>query len=187
MKKLIIIFAVIINLSAFSQITYLKGSHRFCPEQPIEFWAYGDTMTHWAYADAPDSIISTDWHFIDYPESAKNYYLYSSVDTTLIEIFGPDGYCFCSVYIPNRFTPNGDSYNQYFEPVVNCDHLSTRLTIFNREQLVIYDEQGLHLKWDGKHAKAGHDIADDVYPYIFSILTLDGQTITKEGFVFLGR
>lgn len=187
MKFELIIFSLLCALTSNSQITYLKGSNTFCPDDTIEFWAYGDTTTNWAYANDPDSIISTDWHFIDFPHSPTDYLLYSSVDTTHIQIHTGGASCYCTSFIPNRFTPDGDLFNEYFEPIVNCEHISTRLTIFNREQLVVYDEQGLNLKWDGRHPKDGHVIEDAVFPYIFSILTTEGQTITKEGYVFLGR
>lgn len=185
MKYSILIYSLFLALTAESQITYLKGDHLFCPDIPIEFWAYGDTITNWAYADDPDSIISTEWHFIDFPEFARDYFLYSSVDTTLIEIHKSDSRCFCQCYIPNMFTPNGNLFNDEFEPILNCDAVSSRLTIFSREQLVIYDEQGLYLKWSGRNGETGLALQVGIYSYIFSYLTEDGETITVEGFVML--
>ena len=185
MKYSILFYSLFLALTAQSQITYLKGGNFFCPGEEVEFWAYGDTITHWAYADEPDSIISTDWHFVDQPEFRRDYYLYSSVDTTFVEVNDGESRCFCKCYIPNMFTPDGDLFNETFEPVLNCNAVSSRLTIFSREQLVIYDEQGLYLKWSGRNSETGLALQVGTYSYIFSYLTEDGETITVEGFVML--
>ena len=147
-------------------------------------WAIGDTMTHWAYLEDPDSIISTDWIFTDQIDEATSYLLYTTNDTLQWDMVHGKSRCFCQYYIPNHFTPDGDMFNEIFKPVVNCEHSGIRMTIFNREQLVVFDETGWDVQWDGRNS-SGAALQTGVYPYIISILTEEYGKVTLEGFVLL--
>ena len=75
--------------------------------------------------------------------------------------------------IPNIFTPNGDSYNQYFEigcldetgnvmPLhdLNEYFLSHKLVIFNRWGRIVYESTNYQNDWDGG------DLPDGTYFYV---------------------
>lgn len=57
--------------------------------------------------------------------------------------------CVCHLSIPNVFTPNGDSYNDNFGVLSNCDFDFSQLIILNRWGQQIFSSNRIDLKWDG--------------------------------------
>ena len=55
-------------------------------------------------------------------------------------------------FIPNTFTPNGDSYNQTFHPVFTSgyDPTSYTLNILNKWGQIIFTSNDINIGWDGK-------------------------------------
>jgi len=187
MKKLYFAFLLLNTLnSSTAQNAYIQGDFQFCPEKAVELFAYGDTSYAWANASDPDSILSTNYHFVDTPETVPTYLLYTPTDTLIYSLIDGKSACFCRCFIPNRFTPDGDSFNEYFYPVINCDHFAVRMTIYSREQLIVFDETDYDVRWDGRDA-SGNILQDGVYPYIISYLTNEGEKMTYEGFVLLSK
>ncbi|MCD4697267.1 MAG: gliding motility-associated C-terminal domain-containing protein, partial [Bacteroidales bacterium] len=71
----------------------------------------------------------------------------------------------CEIFIPAAFTPNGDSYNDYFYvDGNNIDQLE--LEIFNRWGEKVYVTHDRDFKWDG--TKKGQACAEGTYFYIIS-------------------
>lgn len=187
MKQLILLIIFLNTLFfSFCQIPHVQGEKQFCKGEAIELWAYGDTAYAWANANDPDSIISTESHLIDEPEQTPSYYLYTDNDTLLIEFYDGQSSCYCNYFIPNFFSPDGDDFNDKFDPVVNCEHFAERLTIYSREQLIVFDETDYHVSWDGRNQATGELLANGIYPYIFSFITDQGDKVTLQGFVLLG-
>jgi gliding motility-associated-like protein len=86
------------------------------------------------------------------------------------------------VYIPNAFTPNGDSYNEIFIPVgYGLSKIS--LTIFYRWGELIFKSNDDKTGWDG-YCK-GKPCKQDIYVYQAEILTMEGSTITRTGHITL--
>ncbi|MBU2018065.1 MAG: gliding motility-associated C-terminal domain-containing protein, partial [Bacteroidetes bacterium] len=56
-----------------------------------------------------------------------------------------------TVYIPNAFTPNGDSENQYFMPVLggDIDFSTYKMQIFNRWGELLFESKDPNIGWDG--------------------------------------
>lgn len=185
-KYLLLLLLLSILKINLCQNPYIQGGKTFCSGEQIELWAYGDTSFAWANINMPDSILSTSNHFIDYPKSTPSYYLYSSVDTTLIVFSDARSACYCQYYIPNFFSPDGDEYNDKFTPTVSCEHFAMRLTIYSREQLIVFDETNYNVSWDGRNQATGEKLQNGVYPYLFSFITERGDKVTLEGFVLLG-
>jgi gliding motility-associated-like protein len=53
------------------------------------------------------------------------------------------------VQVPNTFSPNGDGFNDYFEiPGISFLH-QMRMTIFNRNGEILFQETGYQNNWDG--------------------------------------
>ena len=78
--------------------------------------------------------------------------------------------------IPNVFTPNGDGKNDYFEiPGLDdpCAGIS-RLMIFNRWGMKVYESSGSQLKWDGTYN--GGNLTPGVYFYV-----LEGEDSKNRG------
>ncbi|MCH2228765.1 MAG: gliding motility-associated C-terminal domain-containing protein [Crocinitomicaceae bacterium] len=57
-------------------------------------------------------------------------------------------------YVPNSFTPDGDSYNQIFQPVFSSgfDPFDFHMMIFNRWGEVIFESHNAEVGWDGTYA-----------------------------------
>lgn len=174
--------------SAFSSLcqnVWIQNVNGFwCEEKPIELRAFGDTSYAWANANDPDSILSTDFILHDQTDTPPTYLLYTSTDTITYSIQNGKQMCFCQYYVPNVFTPNGDLFNEYFKPIINCNAFAMRLTIYSREQLIVFDETDYEVKWNGKNAQ-GQLMQAGMYAYILSFIDEEGEKYTVEGFVIL--
>lgn len=67
------------------------------------------------------------------------------------------------VYVPNVFTPNGDSFNQFFE-IRNIQlYRNSRLIIFDRWGMTVFESDGYVNDWDSD------DLVSGVYFYILTL------------------
>ena len=87
-----------------------------------------------------------------------------------------------NVYIPNAFSPNGDSDNEIFIPV-GYGISDIKLYIFNRWGEVIFTSNNKIIGWDGTFH--GNQCEQDVYVYKAEIKTMSGIKIFKTGHVTL--
>jgi len=64
-------------------------------------------------------------------------------------------------YIPNAFTPDSDSYNDEFKPIMTSgfDYYDYHLTIFNRWGEVVFESFNSDFGWDGTYGNGG--LAED--------------------------
>jgi len=100
--------------------------------------------------------------------------------------------------LPNVFTPNNDSYNDYLVPIGTIDNNtlanpnveSVDMTIFNRWGKIMYTTRDPLILWDGKNQKNNQDCSSGVYFYTCDVhvITLDGiQTFNLKGSVTIYR
>ena len=75
--------------------------------------------------------------------------------------------CDNCVAIPNAFTPNADSKNDFFRPILNCPAAKYNLKIFNRYGQEIFTTANPADKWDGKIN--GSEAELGVYFYLLKI------------------
>lgn len=66
--------------------------------------------------------------------------------------------------IPNVFTPNGDSVNDYFEVKVS-ESTQLVLKVFSRIGMLVYEKEASFIHWDGKNYY-GQDLPDGIYYYV---------------------
>jgi gliding motility-associated-like protein len=68
-------------------------------------------------------------------------------------------------YVPNVFTPDGDAYNQIFQPVFTSgyDPDEYHLIIFNRWGEIVFESYNAKIGWDGTYPKDGKLVEDGVY------------------------
>jgi gliding motility-associated-like protein len=61
-------------------------------------------------------------------------------------------------YVPNSFTPDGDIFNQTFQPVFTSgfDPFNYNLRIFNRWGAVIFESADPATGWDGSYTLNGN-------------------------------
>ena len=82
-----------------------------------------------------------------------------------------------SYKLPNVFTPNGDGYNDVFEPIVTGVNLivSAKTVIFNRWGNILWDTDDPLIQWDGKSKLTKMDCPQGTYFYVCDI-TYQGET-----------
>lgn len=68
------------------------------------------------------------------------------------------------IYVPNVFTPDGDNFNQIFQPVFTAgfDPYDYHLTIYNRWGEIVFESFDATVGWDGTYGMAGL-VQDAVY------------------------
>ena len=82
-----------------------------------------------------------------------------------------------SYKLPNVFTPNGDGYNDVFEPKVTGADLivSAKTVIFNRWGNILHDTDDPFIQWDGKNKNTKLDCPPGTYFFVTDI-TYQGET-----------
>lgn len=94
--------------------------------------------------------------------------------------------CFCSVYVPNAFTPDGNEHNNTFQVVYDCTFDSFELLIFDRWGEKIYASKDPNDFWDGTYL--GRPAQDGVYVYKLTYTSSETSTYEeKVGHVCLLR
>ncbi|UKN03841.1 PKD domain-containing protein [Paracrocinitomix mangrovi] len=148
----------------------------FSPQQPditlpeVEFtnnsiWA---TNYEWDFGDL--SVISFEENPTHtFPEVGNESYTitliasndYGCADTLSKPITVKDVLIF---YVPNVFTPDGDSFNQTFKPMFfsGFDIYNYHLTIFDRYGEILFESYNHEVGWDGTYGEGGL-VQDGVY------------------------
>jgi gliding motility-associated-like protein len=88
------------------------------------------------------------------------------------------------IYIPNVFTPNGDSVNDVFW--IDVKFAATiEVQIFNRWGDLMLEMKNFTDRWDGKIN--GNEVSDGVYFHKYIILDLNGKTVQGHGNITIER
>ena len=76
-----------------------------------------------------------------------------------------------SYILPNVITPNGDGFNDVFEPKVTGLSLITgaKTVIFNRWGNILYDTENPLIQWEGKSKQTNMDCPSGTYFYVTDI------------------
>ena len=71
-------------------------------------------------------------------------------------------------YIPNAFTPDGDKFNQLFQPIFTkgYDPDSFTMAIFNRWGEIIFETSDTKVGWDGTYC--GQIVQDGIYTWLIN-------------------
>jgi len=89
-----------------------------------------------------------------------------------------------SIFIPNMFTPNGDSYNDVFQVYSNqIDEMT--LLVYDRWGEEIITISGVDENWDGTFG--GKQLSPDVYAYCIQARCFNGEEFTQRGNITLMR
>jgi gliding motility-associated-like protein len=165
-----------------AEMFYVYYSH---PEQELELvdsvaYYQGDTLTYYLY-DQLDYVVGC--FGVSAVDSLGN-------ESELSNIICLD-YDACPPYvIPNVFTPNNDSYNDFLVPESYANIERIDLKIFNRWGKIMYETQDPEIKWDGKNQENGQDCPAAPYFYVGDVyfVTLDGvKQTTVQGSVTIVR
>ncbi|MCF6342909.1 MAG: gliding motility-associated C-terminal domain-containing protein, partial [Bacteroidales bacterium] len=95
----------------------------------------------------------------------------------------------CFVTVPNAFTPNGDGKNDLFKPVLNCDALLFRFSIFDRWGQMVFTTDKQEEGWDGGIAETSFPPGVYVWQLAYKIQINIGKFIegTENGTLTLLR
>jgi len=126
---------------------------------------YGEVY-NWSFGDNTSSNLESPIHI--YPEIAGLTYdvklivtdSIGCIDSSLTQVTIFDVLIY---YIPNAFTPDGDTYNEIFQPVFTSgfDAYDYHLIIFNRWGETIFESYNDQEGWDGTYN--GENAPDGVY------------------------
>lgn len=111
------------------------------------FWDFGDAGAT-STDDSPSHVYPGEEG--DYDVILVAYSDYGCVDTFQYMVSAEEDLIF---YIPNSFTPDGDSFNQTFQPVFTSgfDSQNFELLIFNRWGEIIFESHDASIGWDGTY------------------------------------
>lgn len=71
--------------------------------------------------------------------------------------------CFCEIYVPNTFTPDGDERNNSFGAITECPLYSYEMLIFNRWGEVIFESNDINNWWDATYRSL--DVQNGIYSW----------------------
>jgi len=109
-------------------------------------WSFGDGQT--STLENPDHIfLSTDQGTTILLTAIS---LHGCTDTVSFDIPFDPGLIY---YIPNSFTPDGDMFNQTFNPIFSsgADPYNFTMNIYNRWGEVIFETHDISIGWDGSY------------------------------------
>jgi len=97
-----------------------------------------------------------------------------------------------SYTLPNVITPNGDGFNDVFEPKVTGLSLITgaKTVIFNRWGNILHDTDDPLIRWDGKSKQTNMDCPQGTYFYVTDITYVDKageETLHLQGSITIVR
>ncbi len=84
-------------------------------------------------------------------------------------------------YVPNTFTPDGDSFNETFLPVFTSgfDVFNYHLTVFNRYGEIVFESFDASKGWDGTYGNSSI-VVDGVYIWAIEFGDINSDKIFKE-------
>lgn len=85
--------------------------------------------------------------------------------------------CFCDLFFPNAFSPDGNATNEYF-PQEFLD-APIDIMIFNRWGELLYKAESTSTGWDGTYK--GEKVQQDVYMFIIKYKNCNGRIVVKSG------
>lgn len=123
--------------------------------------------TNFALIDSTTSINDTTFTHV-LADNISGCYAVTAVDKSGFESALSNIVCVdnCPYYVlPNAFTPDGDSHNDYFTPFPGYRFVpKIEMQIFNRWGEKVFETTDPAIRWDGRDL-SGHPVSDGVYLY----------------------
>lgn len=88
--------------------------------------------------------------------------------------------CACEIFVPNVFSPNGDSKNDVFKaiPGTSCSLTQFSLKVFDRFGALVFETTSAEEGWDGNYK--GKNAPQATYVYVVQYeLTDDSKKLPK--------
>ncbi len=163
------------HLSWTEAVPWLVDSTQVFKEKDSHFVRLASVTTA---LDFTDTDVESDMTYRYYVRTFGHYMMdgilqplvnYSAIKAVRIGHDEPtEGF---SYTLPNVFTPNGDGFNDVFEPIVTGINLviSAKTVIFNRWGNILCDTDDPLIQWDGKSKQTRLDCSPGTYFYITDI------------------
>ena len=136
-----------------SEVNFINGS-------------FGAADYAWNFGDGTTSFVENPSHIFDGSEEG-NY----TVQLIALSQFGCSDTAYAIIevqedlifYVPNTFTPDGDNYNETFQPIFTSgfDPYDFNLLIFNRWGEILFESNNANIGWDGTYG--GNLVKDGTY------------------------
>ena len=133
------------NASKFTYI-YGDGTEYTGPDSPAHL--YLTAGTHY-----PVQMVENEWGCRD-----------TAMNELFIEPF--------NLYIPNTFTPDGDEFNNVFQPKAYLDIFEWNMEIYNRWGELLFETNDFNIGWDGT-IRNGQFAQDGLYIYKINYQTCE--------------
>jgi len=88
-----------------------------------------------------------------------------------------------NIVLPNVFTPNFDSINDVFRPILD-EITDLNFKIYNRNGNLIFETANIHGFWDGR-STSGEACIDGVYFCVLNATGIDGKKFNEKTFIQL--
>ena len=159
--------------SIIADTNWLQISFDFTADLAYQYITIGSFYT-------PAAITSAQMDTIGYINGA--YYFIDDVELICTEevCYNP-----AVVEMPNIFTPNEDLINDWFQPVAFDQFNNYKIVVVNRWGQEVYRGTTPNFGWDGTYLE--NKCIEGVYYWFLDYETLDGEELTKHGFVQLAR
>ncbi|MCE3295587.1 MAG: hypothetical protein K0R65_1301 [Crocinitomicaceae bacterium] len=106
----------------------------------------------------------------------------------VVELIASNAYCSDSItqlitipeqlifYVPNSFTPDGNQFNNVFQPVMTEGYVveSYRLAVYDRWGELLFESFDPHTGWDGSYG--GQLVMDDTYAWKIELIEMETRT-----------
>lgn len=126
-------------------------------------------------------LISIEWDngMTSSPRSINDAGIYHFTVSTPCESYDysveiKEEQCYCSVYLPNAFTPDNKNANEVFAAKYDCPIDRFELLIFDRWGEIVFSTTDPDASWDGTYK--GSIVQDGVYIYRLVYISAETQT-----------
>lgn len=90
-----------------------------------------------------------------------------------------------TITVPNLFTPDGDTKNDLFRPVLTFIPVDYHLIISDRQGRIVFDTRNFYDSWNG--TEKGTSLPQGVYIWTLRVKTLSGKNISRTGTITIYR
>lgn len=158
----------------------LPTSQFWLPQTPFSTMNYGGNFTNlsigaggylWDFGDGSEQS-NEEQPYHNFPAQASASYQvmliayneFGCSDTSFQIVQLTDELAY---YVPNSFTPDGNQYNNVWQPVFTegLDPQAYHAIIYNRWGEIIWESYDVAVGWDGTYGLNGIKVQDDVYIY----------------------
>lgn len=143
-------------------------------------WSPGIFLNNTGIAN-PTAIFSNNVDLVKYRLTVTTAEGCKGTDDISIVVFktGPQ------IFVPDAFTPNGDSKNETLYPVIVGMRTLEYFRVYNRYGQLLFSTREQNKGWDGRFG--GKEQPSGTYVYMVQAVNYKGESVSKKGAVVLIR